>query len=241
MQLEAAAGPWTSDIMRPIIGACDAARDERGTAVTWALFALTQNISAQTRLREELLGLSTENPTMEELNELKYLDCIVRETLRLYAPVPATSRTAMQDDVVPLSMPVTDKRGVVHDHWRVRKGDMVIIPILAMNRDVRTWGPDAMKFIPERWEASPPPSTGLPGVWGEMLTFIGGPRACIGFRFSLVEMKALLFALVRGLHFELGVPLADLGKTTDIVQRPSLRSEPTKGNQLPLLIRPVGR
>jgi hypothetical protein len=46
------------------------------TALTWALFALTQNIAAQTRLRDELLGVSTDNPTMDELNELKYLDCV---------------------------------------------------------------------------------------------------------------------------------------------------------------------
>jgi cytochrome P450 len=60
------------------------------TAATWALFALTQNVAAQKRLRDELLTVSTDNPTMDELNALAYLDCIVRETLRLYAPVPFT-------------------------------------------------------------------------------------------------------------------------------------------------------
>jgi cytochrome P450 len=58
--------------------------------VTWALFALTQNTAAQTRLREELLEVSSDRPTMDELNALPYLDCVVRETLRLYAPVPTT-------------------------------------------------------------------------------------------------------------------------------------------------------
>jgi hypothetical protein len=50
------------------------------TAVTWALFALTQNPTAQKRLREELLSISTDCPTMDELNALPYLDCVVRET-----------------------------------------------------------------------------------------------------------------------------------------------------------------
>jgi hypothetical protein len=57
------------------------------TAATWALFALTQNVTVQERLRNELLGVSTDNPTMNELNALPFLDCVVRETLRLYAPV----------------------------------------------------------------------------------------------------------------------------------------------------------
>jgi cytochrome P450 len=65
------------------------------TATTWALFALTQNMAAQNRLREELLAVSTDNPTMDQLNELPYLDCVVRETLRVHAPVPSTSSHAL--------------------------------------------------------------------------------------------------------------------------------------------------
>ena len=42
-------------------------------------------------------------------------------------------------------------------------------------------------FRPERWESVPEASSAVPGVWGNMLTFLGGPRACIGFRFSLIE------------------------------------------------------
>jgi hypothetical protein len=38
--------------------------------VTWALFALTQNPTAQARLREELLSISTDHPTMDEFNAL---------------------------------------------------------------------------------------------------------------------------------------------------------------------------
>jgi hypothetical protein len=56
-------------------------------AATWALFALTQNVEVQKRLRDELLTVSTDKPTMDELNGLPFLDCVVRETLRLYAPV----------------------------------------------------------------------------------------------------------------------------------------------------------
>jgi hypothetical protein len=70
-----------------------------------------------------------------------------------------------------------------------------MIPILAMNRDKTIWGPDAnefmyvhslgaqsvwrlIRFSPERWE-SRSISNSIPGVWGHMLTFLGGPRACI--------------------------------------------------------------
>jgi cytochrome P450 len=87
-------------------------------ATTWALYALTKHRHFQTKLQEELLAVSTDNPTMDELNALPYLDAIVRETLRLYAPVAATLRIAMTDDIVPLDTPVVDRTGKVHEHIR---------------------------------------------------------------------------------------------------------------------------
>ncbi|KAF7362968.1 hypothetical protein MVEN_00648400 [Mycena venus] len=209
------------------------------TAVTWALFALTQNPTAQTRLREELLRVTAERPTMDELNALPYLDCVVRETLRVHAPVISTSRVALTDDVVPLSTPVTDIKGKVHESLRIRKGEEIMIPIIALNRDVEIWGPDAMEFRPERWDAPPPGASAIPGAWGHMLSFLGGPHGCIGFRFSLVEMKALIFTLVRAFEFELAVPIAEMGKEVDIVQRPIVVTDRAAGNQLPLLVKAI--
>ncbi|KAK6987515.1 cytochrome P450 [Favolaschia claudopus] len=212
------------------------------TAVTWTLFALTQNPAAQTRLREELLAFPTDRPTLDELNSLRYLDCVVRETLRVHAPVTMTGRMAMQDDVVPLSTPVTDSRGEVHESIRIRKGDQILIPILALNHDTDIWGPDAMEFRPERWETDIPEASAIPGVWGHMMTFIGGPRSCIGFRFSLAEMKALIFTLVRAFEFELAVPREEMGATgNSIVLRPAVMTDLAAGNQLPLVVKTVVR
>lgn len=85
------------------------------TATTWALFALTQNLEAQNKLRNELLAVGTDNPTMDELNALPYLDGVVRETLRVHAPVASTVRIAIQDDVLPLGEPIKDKYGRMMD------------------------------------------------------------------------------------------------------------------------------
>lgn len=117
------------------------------TATTWALFALTQAPEVQAKLRQELLTVSTDTPTMEELNALPYLDCVVRETLRLHAPVPSTIRVSVKDDILPLSQPVKDAEGnVLAENIRVRKGQTVFIPILVLNRAKEIWGEDAMEF-----------------------------------------------------------------------------------------------
>ncbi|KAJ7235250.1 cytochrome P450 [Mycena rebaudengoi] len=201
-----------------------AGHDTTSTVATWALFALSKNVAVQKRLRDELLKLSTDNPTMDELNSLAFLDCVVRETLRLHAPVRFIGRIAMRDDVIPLGTPYTDVNGTVHESLRILKGQELLIPILAI------WGPDALDFKPERWEASTPISNSIPGVWGHMLTFLGGPRGCLGYRFALIELKALLFTLVRGLEFELAVPAADIGvRATAIIQRPIVLSNQEAG------------
>ena len=90
----------------------------RSTATAWALYALSQNKCAQTKLREEISNISTDNPTMDDLNGLPYMDSVVRETLRLYSPVISARRQAMKDDCIPLSKPFTDKKGIVRNEIR---------------------------------------------------------------------------------------------------------------------------
>ena len=69
--------------------------------MSWTLFGLCQNLEAQRKLREELLSLYTDDPTMDELKSLPYLDMVVRESLRLYSPVFISRRMAIKDTVLP--------------------------------------------------------------------------------------------------------------------------------------------
>jgi len=218
-----------------------AGHETTSNATTWCLYALAQAPEVQQKLREELWNVPTENPSMDELNELPYLEMVVRETMRVHAPVIGTARVSGQDQVIPLNTPYTDVHGQVHDSIRINKGTPILIPILAMNRLKELWGEDAFEFKPERWESVPEAVQHIPGVWGNMMSFLGGPRACIGYRFSLVEMKALVFTLVRHFEFDLAVPADEILRKIAIVQRPYVRSEMEKGSQLPLLVKPYVR
>ncbi len=92
-----------------------AGHETTATATTWALFSLTQCPEAQAKLRNQLLAVGTDNPTMDELNALPYLDAVVRETLRIHPPVASTMRVATKDDILPLSEPVKDRNGNILD------------------------------------------------------------------------------------------------------------------------------
>ncbi|EEB90477.1 hypothetical protein MPER_11312, partial [Moniliophthora perniciosa FA553] len=224
-QNEKSGGMSDEDVLAQVPTFLVAGHETTSTATTWALYLLTQHPEVQSKLREELLSVSTSEPTMDELNALPYLDKFVREVLRLYPPVPATTRVAVKDDIIPLGDGYIGKDGKMKDHVRVKKGQTILINIQAINRSKKIWGEDAHEFKPDRWDNLPSTVTasGVPGVWSHMLTFLGGARSCIGWRFSLVEMRCLIFVLVRAFEFELGVPKEELGRKSAVVQRPMLR------------------
>ena len=70
----------------------------------------------------------------------------------------------------------------------VAKGTGIVVPILAMNRNPDVWGSNAHEFYPERWldpSTLPDGAQEMPSV--HFPTFLAGPRACIGFRITLIE------------------------------------------------------
>ncbi|KAJ7200431.1 cytochrome P450 [Mycena pura] len=216
-----------------------AGHETTSTATAWVLHALSLHPAIQTKLRGELQTLRSECPTMDELNSLPYLEHVIRETMRVYPPVLFTIRTAMTDDVLPLSKPYVDRTGKLYSTISIPKGTAMRIPVSEVHSDTAIWGDDAHEFRPERWDCVPEAASAVPSVWANLLTFLAGTHNCIGFRFSLFEMKALLFALVRAFEFEAALPPGEISCAAAPVRRPLVRSEPKAGSQLPLVVRPV--
>ena len=81
--------------------------------ITWALFSLAKHPECQAKLREELCNVSSTSLSYDALNDLKYLDAVVRETIRLYPAFSGTLRVAARDSVIPLSQPMRMKDGTL--------------------------------------------------------------------------------------------------------------------------------
>ncbi|KAK7031306.1 hypothetical protein VNI00_013561 [Paramarasmius palmivorus] len=165
---------------------------------------LATHTEVQSKLREELIqAFQNGDIAYDELVSLPYLDAICRETLRLYAPVTKLDRVAKHDTVLPLSMPVVGRDGSLITEVVVPKNTTIAASVLNANRNPEVWGKDAHEWKPERW-LEPLPSTvmdaNVPGVYSHLMTFNGGQRSCIGFKFSQLEMKVVLARLV--LRFE---------------------------------------
>ncbi|KAK0455626.1 cytochrome P450 [Desarmillaria tabescens] len=209
-------------------------------SLTWALIELCKNIDIQNKLRTELVQFGNTDPTWEQLNSgLPYLDAVVHETLRMHPPVFESVRVATEDGVLPLATPVVTKSGKTINSLFVAKGTVVSAPIRALNRSEEFWGPDAKEFKPERWlEDSAPRAKEIQGH-RHLLTFIDGPRTCLGKTFALTEFKAVLFVIVRNFSFEFpGGSDAAIGKYTgSILPRPKVVGE--EGAKIPLRVRRV--
>ncbi|KAH8833758.1 cytochrome P450 [Flagelloscypha sp. PMI_526] len=218
-----------------------AGSDTTSTAISWLIYALSQEPKIQNTLRNELLSLDTCNPSMDQLNSLPYLDKVVRECLRLHPPVGQIVRQATQDDVLPLGKPITDMNGKIHDHVRIRKGQNIMLHILALNSSEEHWGPDACKFNPKRWTSLPETAKSVPGAWGNLSSFSAGPRSCIGFRFALAEMKSILFALIRAFEFELAVDAKSISRSPSLISKPQVEEKSGRVTKLPVIVRQYAR
>ncbi len=81
------------------------------------------------------------------------------------------------------------KSGETVNSLFVAKGTILSAPIRALNRSEEFWGADAKEFKPERWlEDSAPRAKEIQGH-RHLLTFVDGPRTCLGKTFALTEFK----------------------------------------------------
>ncbi|TFK40022.1 cytochrome P450 [Crucibulum laeve] len=181
-----------------------AAMDTTSTALSRILHVLSTHPEAQEKLRQEILSIGEGEIPYDTLVSLPYLDAVCRETLRLYPPVTMVVRTAREDVVLPLSTPVTGLDGREVGEILVPQNTDIIVSILNANCNPEIWGPDSYEWKPERWLSHLPesvPAARIPGVYSNLMTFLGGGRACIGFKFSQLEMKVVLVTLLRSFHF----------------------------------------
>ncbi|KAM5540052.1 hypothetical protein V8D89_006192 [Ganoderma adspersum] len=183
--------------------------DTTSNSLARTLHLLCMNPDVQVKLRAEIREAQEQygkEIPYDELFALPYLDAICRETLRLYAPIGLNSRQANTDTVLPLSQPVRCKDGTFITEVPIPKGTYVTLNLRACNINKALWGEDAKEWKPERWLAPVPKAVEdarIPGIYSNLMTFLSGGYACIGFKFSQLEMKVILSILVSTFEFSL--------------------------------------
>nr|CAD7610661.1 unnamed protein product [Timema genevievae] len=157
------------------------------TTISCCLHELAVNPDIQERLRKEVDKVLIKHGgkiTYEALQDLKYMDAVVDETLRKYPPVGNLNRVCTKAYKIP------------DTHVNIDKDTKLIIPVYAIHHDPKYY-PDPEKFDPSRFTEnnikSRPHFSYLP--FGE------GPRVCIGLRFGRMQVKVGLAALLTKYKF----------------------------------------
>ncbi|KAL1567982.1 cytochrome P450 71AU50-like [Salvia divinorum] len=167
-----------------------AGTDTSATAIEWAMSELMKHPAVMKKLQQELESVVGLDQMVDEshLNKLEYLECVVKEVLRLHP-------------VVPLLIPHESMEDCELQGFYITKKSRVIVNAWAIGRDPDIWAnPDS--FTPERFIDN---EIDLRGRHFELIPFGSGRRGCPGLQLGLTVVKLLVAQLAHCFDWELPI------------------------------------
>lgn len=163
------------DIIDQLFTIMFAGYDTTSVTLSFALWLISQHPQVEDQILQEIDSVPL---TYERVRDLKYIDAVIKETLRLYPPAPITSRSLDKDTTF-------DKATLPH-------GSFIWIPIDLVHHDPKFWD-NPKEFDPSRFHNKPDPQA--------FMAFSQGPRNCPGMSLAMMEMKILLAILLKKFKF----------------------------------------
>ncbi|KAI9552444.1 hypothetical protein GHT06_022810 [Daphnia sinensis] len=176
-------------------------------AFTWFLCMIAKNPKHQQLLHDEvdhIFGESDRPCTLQDLTELKYLECCIKETMRLYPSIPFVLRCLPEDVEI-----------VLTGGYVLPKGVTVAIMIHSLHQNPQVY-PNPEIFNPERF--LPENSVGRHPY--AFIPFSAGPRNCIGLKFAMLELKIVLANLLRRFEFSVRDPSVPIKASLELLLTP---------------------
>ncbi|KMQ86090.1 cytochrome p450 4g44, partial [Lasius niger] len=155
------------------------------------------------RVHEELdaiFGDSDRQCTFQDTLEMKYLERVILETLRLFPPVPVIARK-LNEDVK-----------IITGDYILPKTATVLIPQFVVHRSEKyypnptVFNPD--NFLPEKMQQR---------HYYAFIPFSAGPRSCVGRKFAMLKLKVLLSTILRNYRVSSDVADKDFMLRADII------------------------
>ncbi|KAF3617401.1 geraniol 8-hydroxylase [Capsicum chacoense] len=174
-----------------------AGTDTTSNTLEWAIAELLKNPHTLEKAQEELAQVIGRGKLIEEddVAQLPYLRCIVKETLRIHPPVPFLIPRKVEEDV--------ELCGYI-----VPKDSQVLVNVWAIGRDSGLWE-NPLDFKPERfWESE----IDVRGRDFELIPFGAGRRICPGLPLAIRMVPVVLGSLLNTFNWKLhgGIAPKDL-------------------------------
>ncbi|XP_053662639.1 cytochrome P450 4d1-like [Anopheles marshallii] len=195
----------TADIREEVDTFMFEGHDTTTSGISFTVLELAKHQDIQQKLYEEIdtvLGKDAGSVflTNSLLQELKYLDMVIKESLRLVPPVPFIGRKLLED---------MEMNGTV-----LPAGTTVSLNIFCLHRNPKVF-PDPEKFIPERFSDENEIKRGP----YDYIPFSAGSRNCIGQKYALLEMKVTIVKLLASYRILPGESIDQVRFKADLVIR----------------------
>ncbi|PZC72622.1 hypothetical protein B5X24_HaOG200035 [Helicoverpa armigera] len=178
------------------------AYDTTATSLTFILIVIGSHPDVQEKMYQELQKVLEDEErdiNKHDLPKLVYMEAVIKETLRLYPPVPRFARTSNVD--------------VKLKNYTLPANCTYMICVYGLHRHAM-WGPDKDQFRPDRW-LDP---ARLPKNPNCFASFSMGRRNCIGKLYAVMLIKTTLAYILR--HYRIHSDLEKLETRCDIFLKP---------------------
>ncbi|CAF3484987.1 unnamed protein product [Rotaria socialis] len=183
------------DLLHEILAFMVAGFETTSTVLAWFIHAMSKYPDVQHKMKEELMSVSVnQNLTLNQLDSLVYLDCVINEILRFHTITSGTVRTLTVEDRLPKS------------NFQLSKGDSVLMPFYNLAHDTQHWSIDTESFAPERFL-----NEDKNHHLYTLLPFGVGHRQCIGQALARFELKAIIARMLQRVTFGDGGPKINSG------------------------------
>jgi cytochrome P450 / NADPH-cytochrome P450 reductase len=178
-----------------------------GPSITgaWLAYVLATRPDVEEKLIAEIDSVTGGDPDYDlqydDLMALTYTTQVIKETLRVYPPMPVTIRRSLKNGLL--------------GRYRIRRGDIVLVGTLAAQRDPRYWGENADEFDPEQFSmekvVNRPRHAFIP--------FSIGKRQCMAQEVTFMMLRVVLFEIYKRYRLRLA-PGATVAKNTSVTTKP---------------------
>jgi cytochrome P450/NADPH-cytochrome P450 reductase len=179
-----------------------------GPSITgaWLAFILATHPDVEEKVLAEIDQVSGGDPDYDlqydDLAKLTYTTQVIKETMRIYPPMPVSIRRSRKDGML--------------GRYRVRKGDIILVGTLAAQRDPRYWGPDPDRFDPDQFALEKV----VDRPRHAFIPFSVGKRQCMAQEVTFMMLRVVMFEI--GKHYRLRLaPGATVTKNTVVTTKPA--------------------
>ncbi len=200
------------DIVDHIIFLMMAAHDTTTSSLSSICFALAKHPEWQAQIRAEIQAVNSSQLLYGNMANFKTAGLVLKEALRLYPPLPTIPRAAVRD--------------CEFEGFKIHAGDQVMVSPSFTHRMSEIWlEPD--KFDPQRFDEHRAEDKAHRHAW---IPFGGGAHKCLGIKFAELQIKLLLFHLLK--NYQISVPTG-----YEMPYQPAPIGKPI--DSLPLTLKPI--